>query len=265
MTEPGRFDELLRLWTDGEASPAELKELGAALRENPERRRELVRSVMVEVTLYGRYAASAGAGTTLPKSRSRAWEVAAAALVLALSVFLLGRLFLMKKAVPNVAVQESEGQSALPKLTPLPAPDPALEKLVRLLDRAKFSLPQAVEIAAQGWPGVPVKTELSEEDGMAVWTVVLALERKSREVEIDAASGRILEAEEEKGDQSAVATALKVPIRTAVEKALAAVAGRPVEAEAEVKKGRLVVEVKILHDGAIREVLVDGETGDVLK
>jgi uncharacterized membrane protein YkoI len=262
MTDPGRFDELLRLWTDGEASPAELQEFGAALRENPERRRELVRSVMVEVNLYGRYAASAGAGATRPKGRTRAWEVAAAALVLALSAFLLGRLFLMKKP-DQTAVVKPEGAPALPKIPPLPAP--AVERLLRLLDRATLSLPQAVDIATQSWPGVPVKAELGEDDGKVLWTVVLAFERKVREVEIDATSGRILEAQEEKGDGSAVAAALKVPLRTTVEKALAALPGRPVEVDAELKKGRLVVEVMILVDGELREVRVDGETGDVLK
>jgi uncharacterized membrane protein YkoI len=262
MTNPGRFDELLRLWTDGEASPADLQELGAALRENPERRRELVRSVMVEVNLYGRYAASAGAGATRPKTRTRAWEVAAAGLVLALSAFLLGRLFLMKKP-DQTAVVKPEVVPAFPKIPPLSAPE--VEKLVRLLDRTTRSLPQAVDIATQSWPGVPVKTELSEDDGKVVWTVLLSFERKLREVEIDAATGTILEAQEEKGDSSAVAAALKVPLRSAVETALAALPGRPVEAEAELKKGRLVVEVTILVDGELREVRVDGETGQILK
>jgi len=262
MTDPGRFDELLRLWTDGEASPAELQELGAMLRENPERRRELVRSVMVDVNLYGRYATSAGAGAIRPKARTRVWEIAAATLVLAISVFLLGRLFLMKKP-DQTAVVKPEVTPAFPKIPPLPAP--AVEKLVRLLDRATVSLPQAVDIATQSWPGVPVKIEFNEDDGKVVWTVVLAFESKLREVEVDAATGRILEAQEEKGDVSAVAAALKIPLRSAVEKALAALPGRSVEIETEFKKGRLVVEVKILHEGELREILVDGETGDILK
>jgi uncharacterized membrane protein YkoI len=262
MTDPRRFDDLLRLWTDGEATPAELQEFGEALRENPERRRELVRSVMVEVNLYGRYAATAGAGAIRPRSRTRVWETAAAVLVLALSAFLLGRLFLMKKP-DQTAVVKPETTPAIPKIPPLPAP--AVEKFVRLLDRATLSLAQAVDIATQSWPGVPVKTELVEDDGKVVWTVMLAFGQKMREVEIDAASGRVLEAQVEEGDASAVAAALKVPLRTAVEKALAAVPGRLLEADAELKKGRLVVEVKVLLDGEIREVRVDGETGDVLK
>jgi uncharacterized membrane protein YkoI len=263
MTSPGRFDELLRLWTDGEASPAELKELALALRENPERRRELVRCTMVEVNLYGRYAASAGAGATRPTARTRAWEVAAAALVLALSAFLLGRLFLMKKP-EQTAVVKPEVVPAVPKFPPLAKPA-LVEKVGRLLDRAKVSLSQAVDLAVQSWPGIPVKTELSEDDGKLVWTVLLAFERKLREVEIDAVSGRILEAQEEKGDESAVAGALKIPLRTALEKALAAVPGRAAEAEAELKKGRPVVEFMILHEGDLHEVRIDGETGQLIK
>jgi uncharacterized membrane protein YkoI len=264
MIDPRRFEDLLRLWSDAEASPAELEEFAQALRDDPERRRELVRSVMVDVNLYGRYAATAGAGAIRAKSRSRGWEAAAALLVLALSAFLLGRLFLMKKPEPSIAAPRPQ-VVPLPKIPPLPAPNPAAEKLVRLLDRSTLSLPQAVDLALEKWPGIPVKAELSEEEGKVIWTVVLASERKSREVEIDAASGKVLEGQLEEEDASAVAAALKVPIRTAVEKALAAVPGRPVEADAEFEKGRLVVEVKVLHDGEVREILVDGETGEVLK
>jgi uncharacterized membrane protein YkoI len=180
-------------------------------------------------------------------------------LVLALSAFLLGRLFLMKKPDQTATVKTE----VVPAITPLP--HPAAEKAARLLERATWSLPQAVDLAVQSWPGIPVKTTLDEEDGKIIWTVVLAFEHKLREVEIDAASGRILEAQEEKGDGSAVASALKIPLRSAAEKALAAVPGRLVEAEAELKKGRLVVEVKILHDGELREILLDGERGDILK
>ena len=262
MRDPLRWDELLRLWTDGEASAAELEEFALALRENPERRRELVRSVMVEVNLYGRYAASAGAGAARPKPRSRGWEVAAAALVLAISLFLLGRLFLMKKADSTVAGRQAD---LIPPIPPLPAPSPAVKKIVLLLDRATLGLPQALDAALQKGTGAPVKIELGEEDGKVTWTVVFASERKSREIEIDAVTGKVLEDQLEEGDVSAVAAALKVPLRTAVERALEAVPGRPVEAEAEFKKGRLVVEVTILHEGELRELQVDGENGELLK
>jgi uncharacterized membrane protein YkoI len=261
MIDPLRFDELLRLWTDGEASAAELEEFARALRENPERRRELVRSVMVEVNLYGRYAACAGAGAGRAKPRSRAWEVAAAALVLAISVFLLGRLFLLKKPDSTVGGRQAQ----VPPIPPLPAPTPAVKKAGRLLDHSTLSLPQALDAALQKGTGVPVKVELGDEDGKVTWTVVFASGRKSREIDIDAATGTVLEDQLEEGDVSAVAAALKVSLRSAVEKALASVPGRPVEAEAEFRKGRLVVEVTILHEGELREIRVDGESGELLK
>lgn len=256
--EAGRFDDLLRLWQDGDASPAELEELGAALRENPERRRELVRSVLVDVNLYGRYAVAGSRASSA--TRSRRWELVAAVLVLALSAVLVGRLLLMKED-PRPA-----GTIATP---PKPAPalprDPRVARIHRLLDRATVALPQALDAALGAGPGVPVKAELDEEEGTLAWTIHLSLDRKTREVEVDAVSGAILEAQVEDDDASSVAAALKISLRKAIETALAAVPGRALEAEAEFERARIVVEVKILHEEGIREVVVDGTTGELLR
>ncbi len=80
-----RFDELLRSWQDGEASPGDLRELEDLLRNDPLHRRALVGSVLLEVSLYGRYAKSTAQPKAAPR-RIRRLEAAAAVLVAAVSL-----------------------------------------------------------------------------------------------------------------------------------------------------------------------------------
>jgi uncharacterized membrane protein YkoI/ferric-dicitrate binding protein FerR (iron transport regulator) len=89
-----RFEELLGLWQDGEASAGEMEELRGLLEAHPEFRRELVGSVLLEAGLYRRYTAPQVArGSARGLSfRKRPWEAAAALLVVAASLFLVGRL-----------------------------------------------------------------------------------------------------------------------------------------------------------------------------
>ena len=59
MNAPSRFDDLLRRWSDAEASVEELAELEGLLRSDARYRRALVRLVRLDVDLYARYARSA--------------------------------------------------------------------------------------------------------------------------------------------------------------------------------------------------------------
>lgn len=87
-----RFDELLRLWQDGDAPPEQLGELEAILRDNPNLRRELVGSVLLEVGLYSKFAgseraASAPAAPGAAPRPVRRLERIAAALAIGVSLF----------------------------------------------------------------------------------------------------------------------------------------------------------------------------------
>jgi uncharacterized membrane protein YkoI len=257
VRDPGRFDELLRLWQDGEAQPSDLKELGEALRDSAERRKELVRSVLLEVNLYCRYAASAGTKATRPKTRTRFWEAAAAALVLAISAFLVARLFLLPKPAPNVVKEAPKPE--LPRFA-----TPAAESYSRLLQRATLTLSQAVTRALEGREGVPIKAELEEEKGIVQYSVALAVGKVQKEVEIDAASGQVLDVQNEDDDDSALVAAMKIRLGEAIEKALRAVPGRAVEADVEREGGLVRIEVKIVTDRDLREVRIDPATGEVL-
>ncbi len=229
-----RFDELLQRWQDGDAATAELEELASLLRQDPLRRRELVTSIRLELNLHRKYAPAKA------PARRRRWELVAAALVLALSAFLVGRLLLMRQ-------EPVQRQLVLP---PKPVP---------------IGLIRAIELAMESGAGVPVKAEVEREDGSSVYSIKLAVGNRTREVELDLTPGRILEDEVEAGDRSAAAAALKVPLTAAIEKALEAVPGRPVQAEAEIEGGKIVVDVRIIAGSAVRKIVVDGDSGQIIR
>jgi uncharacterized membrane protein YkoI len=231
-----RFDDLLQRWQDGDAGAAELEELAGLLRQDPLRRRELVLSIRLELNLHRKYAPAPSAS---PARRWR-WEAVAAALVLAISAFLVGRLLLMRQAPPQEQI----------KLPARPAP---------------IGLLRAIELAVASGAGVPVKAEVESEDESTVYSIALALGSRTREVELDLASGKVIEEEIESGDRSAVAAALKVPLRAAIEKALEAVPGRPVAAEARIEGGSVVIEVSLIAGSTVRKIVVDGGSGQILR
>jgi len=231
-----RFDELLQRWQDGDAGAAELEELATLLRQDPLRRRELVTSIRLELNLHRKYAPARAAA---PARRWR-WEAVAAGLVLALSAFLVGRLLLIREPAPTL----------IPALPPKPAP---------------IGLLRAIDLAVASGAGVPVKAEVEREDGSSVYSIQLAVGDRTREVELDLPSGRVLEDEVEAGDRSAVAGSLKVPLAVAIEKALEAVPGRPVEAEARIEGGKVVIEVSLIAGSSVRKIVVDGGSGQILR
>jgi uncharacterized membrane protein YkoI len=90
------------------------------------------------------------------------------------------------------------------------------------------------------------------------------VENKVREIGLDPKTGKVLEDEAEEEDRSRIAAAMKLPLQTLVDKVLESTAGRAVEAEFELKGGRLRAEIKVYGPEGLREVKVDGETGEIL-
>ena len=62
-----------------------------------------------------------------------------------------------------------------------------------------------------------------------------------------------------------VAPALKVTLSKAIDTALAKVDGQALNAEVEVENGKAMIEVKILSNGKIWEVEIDGTTGAIIE
>ncbi len=77
-----------------------------------------------------------------------------------------------------------------------------VKEKVHVAGEAQVSADQAIQTALQKVPGTVVEAELEEEkDHRAIWEVeIVTAEGKLMEVEIDAKTGEVLEAEEEKAD-----------------------------------------------------------------
>lgn len=385
--DAARFEELLRLWQDGQSSPPELNELEGLLRDRRELRQALVGAMLLEDALYRRYA---GAHET-PRAfdgrigRKRIWEGAAAMLAIAVSLVAVTRLLTLRVDAPvarvisgavwskgapapslqsgqafeihgldpatllledgtrvlldggsagrlpgettpfeltqgsgtfqiagagrpvrittpsgSLSVRDAQFRLALhpfwhksakrPELTVEaiqgrvevdawdtratvaagsrrtfgPPPPSGGIDYRRLLERATFGLSTAVRRALEILGGVPLQAQIEEEDGRQVFSVKVAREKKVREVALDLATGQILEDEEEPEDGSALAAAVGIPLGTLIEKTEAALHGQAVEAEFELHNGRLRAEIKIYSPDGLREVKVDGRSGEIL-
>lgn len=133
----------------------------------------------------------------------------------------------------------------------------------RLLDGTRLTLSAAIARAAAAGPGVPVYAELEDEDGRVVYSIGLAVADKVREILIDAKTGDVVGREDEDGDLSRSAAALPMPLQGLLDKVLESAAGRAVEAEVELKGGRLLLEVKVFGPDGLVEIKAD-ETGAIL-
>jgi uncharacterized membrane protein YkoI len=384
-----RFEELLRLWQDGEASPTELLEFETLLQSDPAFRKELVGSVLLEAGLHRKYGAAKALPAAKPAAKRRAWEAVAAAIVMAVSLLAVGRLLTRTDAPAHRVVTGEvasagaavsvlqEGQTfevrglapatltlkngtrvildagsagAIPAGAPgfvlsrgsgsftldtapggftvttpagsltasnaqfwillrsstrklpkesLKRPELVVEgargsvdvdawetkaavaagqrrifgaplpaggtDYARLLDRASLTLSAAIAKAAAADPtGVPMHAELEDEDGRIAFTVGLAHENKVRELTIDPKGGQVVSEETEDEDRSGASAAVKMSLAALIDKVLESVSGRAVEADLELKSGRLRAEIKILGPDGLREVKVDAETGEIL-
>jgi len=151
------------------------------------------------------------------------------------------------------------------------------------LKKATISLTDAVARAEAKAGGKAVEAGLEAEKDAVVFEVAILKDGVEIEVKIDAVTGTVLAAEEEKEeakdgtegkkkDEAAkltrLAEALKaatVPLSGAILKAETETGGRAIEAELEAKKDGAVYEVKVIKDGAELEVVVDPATGKVVK
>jgi uncharacterized membrane protein YkoI len=131
-----------------------------------------------------------------------------------------------------------------------------------LLKKTGITLSEAIQKAAAiAKDGTVVGAELEEEDGKVIYSVEVAQGTKIFEVNLDAKTGDKVNTETENEDKSAVVQALKISVTQAIEAALQKKPGLAFNAEAEVEDGKPEVEVKILSDGKIFKVEVDGTTG----
>src|SRR5579883_861771 len=131
-----------------------------------------------------------------------------------------------------------------------------------LLKKTGLTLAEAVTKAtAIAKQGTVVEAELEEEDGKVIYSISFAQGNKVFEVNLDAKTGEQVGTETENEDASAKAQALKITMTSAIEAALQKKPGLAYNAEVELEEGKPEVEVKILSDGKVWKVEVDGATG----
>jgi len=135
----------------------------------------------------------------------------------------------------------------------------------KLLQQTGYTLSAAIAKAVkEAKEGTPVRVELEEEDGKVIYSIELAQGSKILEVNLDAKSGDLVKKDTENEDKSEVAKACSVPLSKAIETALQKVPGQAFQAEAEIADGKAQIEVKVLSEGKVHKVLIDGVTGVVL-
>jgi uncharacterized membrane protein YkoI len=135
----------------------------------------------------------------------------------------------------------------------------------KLLQQTGYTLSAAIAKAVkEAKEGTPVLAELEEEDGKVVYSIEVAQGGKIVEVNLDAKTGELVKKDTENEDKSKVAQACSVPLSKAIETAVQKVRGQAFHAKAEIAEGKAQIEVKVLSEGKIQKVLVDGVTGDVL-
>jgi len=136
----------------------------------------------------------------------------------------------------------------------------------RLLKEAKFTLPEAVEIAVpEIKDGSPISARLREEKSRILYVVNIAKGETATRMSIDAKTKEIVSRTELKKSYAQLIGASKVSVARAIEIATTKVAGKATRVGFELKKGKPVAEVMVFLDGKLFEVQLDAVTGSVIK
>lgn len=302
MNAPSRFDDLLRRWSDAEASVEELAELEGLLRSDARYRRALVRLVRLDVDLYARYARSAAPEAGLRPGRNL--QRVAAMLAVGLSIAAAAWLMLRAPADPGAW----RVASGVIRVAGEPAgtlePGQAFETgsaPVRLalgsgtldLDPSTSGRRESVDVlrlergggsAAVSEPlrvETPAGTVLSRQGRfvLRIEEVPASLTVRLDEGEADVLYGgrrlslrpgpplrlggpRMLDRTKKADELLRGAT---FDLATAVDRVAAGMPGVPVKAEVEDEKGRPAFAVEMVSDGKLRERMLDVATGGVLE
>lgn len=133
------------------------------------------------------------------------------------------------------------------------------------LEKAKYSLSDAIEKGMkEAGSGTVIQAELEPDGDDVVYSIDVAQKDQKCNVVLDVASGKVIEKQDEDEDHSDEVAACKVSLATAVANALKKQPGKAVEAELMMKGGKPEIKVKIVVDGKLVMLGVDGASGQVL-
>jgi uncharacterized membrane protein YkoI len=141
------------------------------------------------------------------------------------------------------------------------AADPDYEKLLK---QAKLTLVEAIG-KADG--GTVVAAALEDDNGDVVFAIHVAKGNKTKEVILDVTEGKVVESNEDGGeDDSKAVAAAKISIKQAIEKALKKVPGKAVTADLDMAEdGKPDYEIGIFANGKVTKVTVNAVTGEVIE
>jgi uncharacterized membrane protein YkoI len=145
----------------------------------------------------------------------------------------------------------------------------------KVLAAAKIDLLAAVKAATQKFPeGKAFLAETEEQEGKAIFTVHILVDDKVKEVEVDAVSGKVIKAEDDKDDDADEAKEAKAALAKTKTTLAAAIASalkgkenaKAFEASIEMEEGEEPeVLVEYLDGDKIVSVQIDPANGKVLK
>ena len=139
-------------------------------------------------------------------------------------------------------------------------------KPAELINKAKLSLPEAVEKAApEVKEGSPFFAKLKEVNGKVVYCMTFAQGQSSIKLSIDAATSEVLDKKTEKKDHSKAISASKLSMTKVIEAAVKKVPGKASRANFYLKKGKAMAEVIVVKEGKLFEVKVDAVSGAIVK
>jgi uncharacterized membrane protein YkoI len=295
MSLPSRFDDLLRLWRDGDASLEELSELEILLRGDARYRRSLARSIQLEVGLYGRHARTASSPPV------RRWRMEAVAAVFAVAVSLLAVSYVLLRPEAPGRVEDGTlrvdgaparsfrvGSSldvpgdASARLTLKEGPEARLDggTAGTFTEPGLFELRQGGGVFIAGPPLRVVTSAATVSGALASFSARLDL----RGLRVEVAAGEVevrydgLRHALRAGESL---TYLPLGGRTSgdlreaerrvgeagidLSTALRNVAGTAVEASLARDDGRVAFVARVVRDGKLREITLDAKTGAVLE
>jgi uncharacterized membrane protein YkoI len=128
---------------------------------------------------------------------------------------------------------------------------------------AKITKEQATKVTLEQFKDATIQSsELEKEEGKLIWSFDLKVGEKTKEVWVDANTGKVIKTEEE----SSVKEKEEQVSDKAEKVALKKVPGEVIKKEVKKEKGKMIYSFEIKKkDGKIFEVEVDAKTNKVLK
>ena len=137
--------------------------------------------------------------------------------------------------------------------------------------QSKLTLAQAIAIAQKTVKGNVISAEFDQKDHGAPseFEVKLVKGDTEYEIKIDASTGKVTKAEQERMDADDLAEyktmqQAKVSLNQAIQIATQKYPGKLLEAEFDMEKGQAVYKIKIAQGTQVQKVVIDANTGKII-